>query len=243
MIWCHHQLEIVAMKRRVHSRTWNRELLHWWKEVHETLWTMASEQTCRIVRPSGCARYRARVFRTTVCVPAEIRLARSGWNWVVSWCFRPFTQGMEAFLLQHTFRTFIHGYITGEIHYEHQVKIWSITAACRSAPGSSDRCTCRFDLSDNLLCIWKRAGWRKSVGHEETCLHLFPSGQPDGNVLERPDIHPPAFYLWIRMDNSISHQAHWRFPPLVFTPADAAPVYTHRYLFMTCNGQLSDIIK
>ena len=39
------------------------------------------------------------------------------------------------------------------------------------------------------------------------------------------------------------HQAHWRFPPLVFTPADAAPVYTHRYLFMTCNGQLSGIIK
>nr|WP_329756471.1 hypothetical protein [Allisonella histaminiformans] len=39
------------------------------------------------------------------------------------------------------------------------------------------------------------------------------------------------------------HQAHWRFPPLVFTPADAAPVYPHRYLFMTCNGQLSGIIK
>ena len=145
MIWCHHQLEIIAMKRRVHSRTWNRELLHWWKEVHETLWKIASEQTCRIVRPSGCARYRAKVFRTTVCVPAEIRLARSGWNGVVSRCFRPFTQGMEAFLLQHTFRTFIHGYITGEIHYEHQVKIWSITAACRSAPGSGNRCTCRFD--------------------------------------------------------------------------------------------------
>ena len=163
MIWCHHQLEIVAMKRRVHSRTWNRELLHWWKEVHETLWKMASEQTCRIVKPSGCARYRARVFRTTVCVPAEIRLARSGWNWVVSWCFRPFTQGMEAFLLQHTFRTFIHGYITGEIHYEHQVKIWSITAACRSAPGSGNRCTCRFDLSDNQLCIWKCTERRRPV--------------------------------------------------------------------------------
>ncbi len=31
--------------------------------------------------------------------------------------------GDGSFLLQHTFRTFIHGYITGEIHYEHQVKI------------------------------------------------------------------------------------------------------------------------
>ena len=133
MIWYHHQLESVAMNRRVHSRTWNRELLHWWKEVHETLWKMASEHTCRIVKPSGCARYRARVFRTTVCVPAEIRLARSGWNWVVSRCFHPFTQGMEAFLLQRTFRTFIQGYITGEIHYEQQVQIWSINAACRSA--------------------------------------------------------------------------------------------------------------
>ena len=185
------------MKRRVHSRTWNRDLLHWWKEVHEPLWKMASEQTCRIVRPSGCARYRARVFRTTVCVPAEIRLVRSGWNWVVSRCFRPFTQGMEAFLLQHTFRTFIHGYITGEIHYEHQVKIWSITAACRSAPGSGNQCTCCFDS-----VMYLKTRRMEKISWPWRNLPSFPSGQPDGNVLERPDIHPPAFHLWIRMDTS-----------------------------------------
>lgn len=78
---------------------------------------VSNNQTVR-VRPllrQGIQDYGLRTCRDPAC---KSRMKLGGITVLPS-----FTQGMEAFLLQHTFRTFIHGYITGEIHYEQQIQI------------------------------------------------------------------------------------------------------------------------
>ena len=52
---------------------------------------MDSEQACRIVRPSGCTRYSAKVLMAQASVPAEAVAARQ-------WCVRPMWD-RELFLL------------------------------------------------------------------------------------------------------------------------------------------------
>ena len=82
----------------------------------------------------------------------------------------------------------------------------------------------------------------------ENQLAMKKPGQPDGNVLERLDIHYPAFCLWLWLDSPLPYRTCCRIPALAFPSGSRgnsrcinsfsfhiskAPVYIHRCLFMS----------